>query len=690
MKTRDNISKAAFLRWMNPVLVALKELGGQGTPQEVRSVIAKNEKLTEEELTETRGITNVNKFKNEVAFARNYLVIGGYIDKSIRGVWKLTEQGWDVSMTDRLASDIFKYRDSCTMEGWEFKYEWIYFYTEFANKLSFIYKEDRLALIGKIKRVYKSIGMKLPKLEKNDEIADIDPFTVFALFNKRITDENRIKILTAIAEAFEMKSDVPRIFDGIPVVSNLGTAFYYFKGERGEKDIDNLWELFFNAVEYTSTGKEQYKRDLKKYYDIVRKQKGINWNITTGLYWISPHMFISLDSRNREFLNTDNVPYDLAKIFDNVGRELPDGESYLTMCELANKEIDKEEYPYHSFYEFSYYVWRTAKQKADVSDLVNFHIKKSNSFMKSVKKRTDLFFENTSEEVHEQKGIKYPLYSKEDFLNEVYINEHAYDMLKYMIETKYSLILQGPPGVGKTFAAKRLAYSIMGEKDTRRVMMVQFHQSYSYEDFIQGYKPSKNGFVLKNGVFYEFCKKAEEDNEREYFFIVDEINRGNLSKIFGELMMLIERNNRGEKIKLLYSDEWFAVPRNVRIIGMLNTADRSIALMDYALRRRFNFFNFIPAFSSGGFRKYLSEKKSSKLENLINVVEALNNVIFEDASLGEGFRIGHSFFCTDDEITDMWLTSVVEYEVIPLLKEYWFDEPTKVRDWSSRLRGAIK
>lgn len=258
------------------------------------------------------------------------------------------------------------------------------------------------------------------------------------------------------------------------------------------------------------------------------------------------------------------------------------------------------------------------------------------------------------------------------------------------VEAKYNVILQGAPGVGKTFAAKRLAYSIMGQKDTSRVAMVQFHQSYSYEDFIQGYRPSKDGFELVNGAFYKFCKEAEEDNERPYFFIIDEINRGNLSKILGELMMLIEKDKRGEKIKLLYSNEWFTVPQNVRIIGMMNTADRSLALMDYALRRRFAFFDFAPAFSSEGFKNYLSEKDSPKLEKLIAAVESLNSTISTDESLGDGFRIGHSYFCTDDEITDEWLKSVVEYEVIPLIKEYWFDEPTKVRDWSATLRSAIK
>nr|WP_240937815.1 AAA family ATPase [Faecalicoccus pleomorphus] len=270
------------------------------------------------------------------------------------------------------------------------------------------------------------------------------------------------------------------------------------------------------------------------------------------------------------------------------------------------------------------------------------------------------------------------------------MEEDTYDVLVDLLNTKYNVILQGPPGTGKTFAAKRIAYSIMGQKDTSRVAFVQFHQSYSYEDFIQGYRPSKDGFELVNGCFYRFCKEAEEDNERLYFFIIDEINRGNLSKIFGELMMLIEKDKRGQKLKLLYKDEWFTVPKNVRIIGMMNTADRSLAMMDYALRRRFAFFDFAPAFSSDGFRQYLDNKNNDKLNRLIQTVENLNSVISSDESLGDGFRIGHSYLCTDDEITNKWLNSVIEYELIPLLKEYWFDEPSKVRDWSANLRGSIR
>ena len=291
-------------------------------------------------------------------------------------------------------------------------------------------------------------------------------------------------------------------------------------------------------------------------------------------------------------------------------------------------------------------------------------------------------------DVEEEEGTFDP-YTADDFLHDVYMDEERYNTLKALLLTKKNVILQGAPGVGKTFAAKRLAFSIMGEKDNNRVKMVQFHQSYSYEDFIMGFRPTETGFELKKGVFYEFCRKAAED-DRPYFFIIDEINRGNLSKIFGELFMLIESDKRGVELQLLYADEQFSIPSNVHIIGMMNTADRSLAMLDYALRRRFAFFEISPAFGSSGFRAYRTKINNPKFDRLIATVEQLNEAIANDDSLGEGFCIGHSYFCTKATINDEWMKSVVEYELIPLLKEYWFDEAAKVKDWSRTLREVVK
>lgn len=309
-----------------------------------------------------------------------------------------------------------------------------------------------------------------------------------------------------------------------------------------------------------------------------------------------------------------------------------------------------------------------------------------------VDKLESLFYSGDEEiDIDDAPEITYPDYSADDFLNEVYILPDKYEKLKGLLLRKKNIILQGAPGVGKTFAAQRLAFSIMGAKDTSRVKVVQFHQSYSYEDFVMGYRPDGNGFKLAEGPFYKFCKAAEGDDERPYFFIIDEMNRGNLSKIFGELLMLIEADKRDEKnaMRLLYKDEQFSVPANVHIIGMMNTADRSLAMIDYALRRRFAFFDMEPAFASDGFRNRQTVTANPKFDSLISLVGRLNEEIAKDASLGTGFRIGHSYFCTTEMIDDAWLSSVIEYELIPLLLEYWFDEPSKVESWSERLRGVL-
>ena len=280
-------------------------------------------------------------------------------------------------------------------------------------------------------------------------------------------------------------------------------------------------------------------------------------------------------------------------------------------------------------------------------------------------------------------------YTKKDFLNEVFMSESNYDALVSLLQNKKNLILQGAPGVGKTFAAKKLAYSIMGEKDESRIELVQFHQNYSYEDFMMGYKPTETGFELKYGIFYRFCMLAANHPEKEFFFIIDEINRGNLSKIFGELLMLIEKDYRGTKTTLAYNGMPFTVPENLYIIGMMNTADRSLAMIDYALRRRFSFYTMVPGFESEGFKKYQASLNNAMFDKLVSEVVELNKAIAKDKSLGPGFCVGHSYFCDHKPgEQDSWIKEIVEYDIIPMLNEYWFDDSDNVQKWSDILKGA--
>lgn len=573
-------SKAAFLRWFAPLIHALRDLGGSGTPAEARAKIIENEQLSEDEINETRGKNNVNKFENEVAFARNYLVNAGYIDKSVYGIWTLTEAGKSVDMTSEMASDIFK------------------------NVLS----------------------SSPSKKEKNiDALADEDVHTVrYWLYapgeGSCMWDEFYTSGIMAI---------------GWGEIGDLST----FDSKDAMKI--KMREVIDESLSYKNAAHAtwQFANEMK-IGDIVFVKKGMHQIIGRGVV-MSDYEYD--DTRDDEYKNIRQVDW------THNGKWPHPGQAVM-------------------------------KTLTDITSYTDY-VEKLNSL-----------FEDETEEDAEDVEKTYPPYTKEDFLSEVFMPEEEYEKLSGILRIKKNIIIQGAPGVGKTFAAKRIAFSMMGVKDVERVMMVQFHQSYSYEDFIMGFRPSTDGFELKRGAFYNFCKKAEIDGDNDYFFIIDEINRGNLSKIFGELFMLIENDKRGVSLQLLYSDEKFSVPKNIYIIGMMNTADRSLAMLDYALRRRFAFFEIKPGFTTDGFRKYRMSLENEKFDKLIACVESLNNAISNDESLGDGFCIGHSYFCNllPDTINDQVLSGIVEYELIPLLKEYWFDEPIKVKDWSINLRSAIK
>ena len=283
-------------------------------------------------------------------------------------------------------------------------------------------------------------------------------------------------------------------------------------------------------------------------------------------------------------------------------------------------------------------------------------------------------------------------YDLEDALEDLFLEKDEVERILSVWKIKKNLIIQGPPGVGKTYAAKRLAFTILGAKDPQRIGFIQFHQSYSYEDFIQGYRPAASGeFALRNGRFVEFCSRAQESRQ-PFVFIIDEINRGNLSKVLGELMLLLESDKRGAewKMPLAYGGDFF-VPENVLLLGLMNTADRSLAVVDYALRRRFAFHELRPRFNSQKFVTLLHKHNVSHpmILRIQTQMAALNKEIEDDQpDLGRGFAIGHSFFCTApkspvDEVE--WYRQVIRTEILPLLEEYWFDNLNRVENWRELL-----
>ena len=335
--------------------------------------------------------------------------------------------------------------------------------------------------------------------------------------------------------------------------------------------------------------------------------------------------------------------------------------------------------------------YRTLKECPELEQM-EFFQNPNGTFFKLTKDEYEFIMDMIREENPLTSKDMNTSYTKKDFLSEVYMSENQYDRLSGVLLNKMNLILQGAPGVGKTFTAKRLAYSLMGEKDDSRIEFVQFHQNYSYEDFVMGYRPSGDSYELKYGIFYQFCKKAENQPYKKFFFIIDEINRGNLSKIFGELLMLIEKDYRCTKATLAYNGMPFSVPKNLYIVGMMNTADRSLAMIDYALRRRFSFFEMAPAFESKGFKEYQHSLDNRTFNELISEIVKLNGEISRDKSLGKGFCIGHSYFCgkTKETCTNEWMQSVVNYDILPMLSEYWFDDDTKVQRWDHILHGVFQ
>jgi 5-methylcytosine-specific restriction protein B len=280
-------------------------------------------------------------------------------------------------------------------------------------------------------------------------------------------------------------------------------------------------------------------------------------------------------------------------------------------------------------------------------------------------------------------------------LQELFLSEEKLDNALAALRRRRNLILQGPPGTGKTFLARRLAWLELGATDASRIELVQFHPSYSYEDFVQGFRPDgKGSFRLTPGVLLDFCQKASLDPERPYFLLIDEINRGNLSRIFGELLLLLEADKRGpaHAVRLPYAaatEPRFFVPENVYIIGTMNTADRSLAPLDYALRRRFAFVPLQPEFGAP-LQDFLRSKNVPEpvIQRLEMRLLELNEAIADDPELGSDFQIGHSYFCQpppDPAKAESWLTLILEQEIAPLLDDYWLDQPAKAAAHKKRL-----
>lgn len=560
-------------------------------------------------------------------------------------------------------------------------------------------------------------------MDFNKNKLDIDKLrSIISYYKKNIKDISLDEIYKIEAiKTFQQNWDInatdfyEMISNSLSKSKNLLASRNYFPKNMilyfAQKDPEMVREMFVNLFNETISLSRRID-SFRDSCDMLLKQYG-NENmsnhyqylnaISTYLFFRFPEKYcIYKEGKFKAFANKigyDNIPK--RGSFEIL-------EAYYNMCDLILEAVKSdEELVQMAFSRFNGLNFSDnglhliAEEIIYIGSRFKLNLEPEQEMNDIAHSNLELIEENYKEdEKNQEKDIIKDLeetYTKQDFLDEVYITERDYNFLVRLLDRKKNIILTGAPGIGKTFLSKRLAYSILGEKDDDKVKFVQFHQNYSYEDFIMGYKPSKEGFELKYGVFYNFCKKAEQNPDDKCFFIIDEINRGNLSKIFGELMMLIENNYRGQSIHLAYGGEEFSVPKNIYIIGIMNTADRSIAMIDYALRRRFSFFDLKPAFENERFMDYIKSLNSERLINLVEKIKILNKEIKEDFSLGEGFCVGHSYFfsdeiskeCSLDEI-DMYIEEIVEFDIIPLLKEYWFDDYDKLEKWGKILRDIVE
>lgn len=552
------------------------------------------------------------------------------------------------------------------------RFKWTQFYEEFADKL-LAYKDDRASLMAAIHDLPNeiesiSVLQDQPEEGTKELLSDICPFTVFGLFNRGITDANRIAIANELAAFLKVKTPVPNSFEGIPVVNNQRSWFFGYKYRRGVQDIDTLWNLFEIAIEHSNNAETDTAEALYDAYETATKVWGTGWNLSMGLYWIRPWKYLTLDCQSQTYI-TKKLGLEIGK---NGEKGRCNSKDYFGLIDDLETRFQEDAYPVHSFPELSLSAWLF--KDTDTSAHPN---------------ATDLDDEELSAEEGEVAVQTAPIepYTIDDIISDgCFLERESIAKIITQLRHKKNLILQGPPGTGKTWLAKKLAYALMGQKDESSLRAVQFHPNLSYEDFVRGWRPSGEGkLTLVDGPFLEMINEAKKDASIKHVVVIEEINRGNPAQIFGEMLTLLEADKRtpSEALELSYrraEGERIHIPANLYVIGTMNIADRSLALVDLALRRRFAFFDLKPALGEA-WRNWVHSKAgidNDFLQLIEQRIVSLNNEISKDRNLGPQFKIGHSYVTpplnTKIEDAAAWFQGVVETEIGPLLEEYWFDD----------------
>ena len=608
-------------------------------------------------------------------------------------IWRVLPGDWT---TDALISFAFEdqpqdvtrfrnapfWRDRFGDSGPNGGFAWTQFYEDMSDRL-LDFRDKRADLVAGIHTIAGQVD-GLTNLQDHfpdgtvGPLRDICPFTALGIFNRGTTDANRRAIARKFASFLGVTEPVPDLFDGIPILNNQRSWFFNYASDRRPGDIDTLWTVFAEAIGLAEADSPESRVAFRAAYDRAITQYGVKWNLTIGLYWARPWYFPTLDSASRRYISK--------KLGMPIGSSGPGGcpsaEEYLALRDALEARFPEDAFPVHSFPELSQAAW----------------------LFKDVEARPPIAAgpETTGmdqEAGAEEEPVLPPIepYSLEDILAEgCFFAAPALQLMLDRLMTKKNLILQGPPGTGKTWLSKRLAFALIGERNDARVRAVQFHPNLSYEDFVRGWRPDGEGHLdLVDGAFLEMVEAAKKQPTARYVVVIEEINRGNPAQILGEMLTLLEADKRtpNEALELCYrrrEGERVYIPDNLYVIGTMNIADRSLALVDLALRRRFAFIDLEPQFGEA-WRLWLRTRAGIQprvIEAIESSMRSLNEKIAEDPALGPQFRVGHSYVTpVAQPIGDAvaWFHQVVETEIGPLLEEYWFDAHEKARDATARL-----